>query len=152
MNRTTPFGTLHTMQILKTPMPARLAALITTLLVVTGCASTLDQEGLEQRTAQAIGRTTGQFIITDRTEETGGRINYTATTRDDATYRCYLYGATGFQKAMSFGQTPHSDAICTAMVGGAGNGGAQAPAAAAQPQGRSAAKECNALLRTAGRC
>ena len=47
------------MQIMKTPMPARLAALITTVLVATGCASTLDQEGLEQRTAQAIGRTTG---------------------------------------------------------------------------------------------
>ena len=140
------------MQIMKTPMPARLAALITTVLVATGCASTLDQEGLEQRTAQAIGRTTGQFTITDRQEETGGRVNYTATTRDGASYRCYLYGATGFQKAMSFGQTPHSDAICTAMVGRPGNGGAQAPAAVAQPQGRSAAKECNALLRTAGRC
>ena len=152
MNRITPFGALHTMQILKTPMPARLAALITTVLVATGCASTLDQEGLEQRTAQAIGRTPGQFTITDRQEETGGRINYTVNTRDGASYRCYVYGVTGFQKAMTFGQTPHSDAICTAMVGSAGNGGAQAPAAAAQPQGRGAAKECNALLRTAGRC
>ena len=152
MNRITPFGTLHTMQIMKTPMPARLAALITTVLVATGCASTLDQEGLEQRTAQAIGRTPGQFTITDRKEETGGRINYTVNTRDGASYRCYVYGVTGFQKAMTFGQTPHSDAICTAMVGSAGNGGAQAPAAAAQPQGRAAPKECNALLRTAGRC
>ena len=119
---------------------------------LTGCASTLDQAGLEQRTGQAIGRTAGQFTITDRQEETGGRINYTVNTRDGASYRCYLYGATGFQKAMSFGQTPHSDAVCTAMVGGASNGGAQAPAAASQPQGRAAAKECNALLRTAGRC
>ena len=140
------------MQIMKTPMPARLAALITTVLVATGCASTLDQEGLEQRTAQAIGRTTGQFTITDRQEETGGRINYTATTRDGASYRCYLYGATGFQKAMSFGQTPHSDAICTAMVGSPGNSGNPVPAAAAEQRGRSAGKECNALLRTAGRC
>lgn len=122
------------------------------LALCAGCASTLDPSGLEQRTAQAIGRTAGQFTITDRHEETGGRVNYTVSTRDGATYRCYVYGATGFQKAMSFGQTPHSDAICTAMVGSAGNGGTQAPAAAAQPQGRSAAKECNALLRTAGRC
>jgi len=128
------------------------AGLVAAVAFLTGCASTLDQAGLEQRTGQAIGRTAGQFTITDRQEETGGRINYTVNTRDGASYRCYLYGATGFQKAMSFGQTPHSDAVCTAMVGGASNGGAQAPAAAAQPQGRAAPKECNALLRTAGRC
>ena len=92
---------------------------------------------------KAIGRTAGQFSITDRKEETGGRINYTVNTRDGATYRCYLYGATGFQKAMSFGQTPHSDAICTAMAGGT---------AAPSPRGRSAGQECNALLRAANRC
>ncbi|WP_233247157.1 MULTISPECIES: hypothetical protein [unclassified Acidovorax] len=128
------------------------ACVVAALALLSGCASTLDQAGLEQRTGQAIGRTTGQFTITDRQEETGGRINYTVNTRDGASYRCYVYGVTGFQKAMTFGQTPHSDAICTAMVGGAGNGGTQAPAAAAQPQGRGTAKECNALLRTAGRC
>ena len=98
-----------------------------TLALFAGCASTLDQSGLEQRTAQAIGRTADQFTITDRQEETGGRVNYTVNTRDGATYRCYVYGATGFQKAMSFGQTPHSDAICTAMVG---KGGAPAAASA----------------------
>ena len=128
------------------------AGIVATVALLTGCASTLDQAGLEQRTAQAIGRTAGQFTITDRQEETGGRINYTVNTRDGATYRCYLYGATGFQKAMSFGQTPHSDAICTAMVGSPGNSGNQAPAAATEQRGRSAGKECNALLRTAGRC
>ena len=128
------------------------APAVAALALLSGCASTLDQRGLEQRTAQAIGRSVGQFSITDREEETGGRINYTVNTRDGASYRCYVYGVTGFQKAMTFGQTPHSDAICTAMVGGAGNAGAQAPAAAAKPQGRSAPKECNALLRTAGRC
>ena len=47
----------------------------TALVLLTGCASTLDQEGLEQRTAQAVGRSVGQFSITDRKEETGGRIN-----------------------------------------------------------------------------
>jgi hypothetical protein len=132
---------------------APVACAIATVALLTGCASTLDQSGLEQRTGQAIGRTAGQFTITDRQEETGGRVNYTVNTRDGATYRCYVYGATGFQKAMSFGQTPHSDAICTAMVGGSNsNSGNPAPAAAAEPRGRSAGKECNALLRTAGRC
>ena len=131
---------------------APMACVVAAQVLLPGCASTLDQAGLEQRTAQAIGRTAGQFTITDRQEETGGRINYTVNTRDGASYRCYVYGVTGFQKAMTFGQTPHSDAICTAMVGSAGNAGAQAPAAVAQPQGRGAAKECNALLRAAGRC
>jgi hypothetical protein len=138
---------------------AATSAITTAVLLISGCAATIDQSGIEQRTAQAIGRAAGQFSIADRTEETGGRINYTVNTRDGATYRCYLYGATGFQRAMSFGQTPHSDAICTAMVSGQGAGtGAsqQAPAAgttAPSPgNNRGAAKECNALLRTAGRC
>ena len=90
-----------------------ITAVAAVLAVLSGCASTIDQDGLEQRTAQAIGRSIGQFTISDRTEETGGRINYTVHTRDKAAYRCYLYGATGFQKAMSFGQTPHSCLLYT---------------------------------------
>lgn len=107
--------------------------------LLAGCAATIDQGSLEQRTAQAVGRPVGQFSITDRQEETGGRINYTVQARDGAAYRCYLYGATGFQRAMSFGQTPHSDAICTAMAGG-------------KPAAAPSRPECNALLRAAGRC
>ena len=124
----------------------------TLLSLLSGCASTLDQSGLEQRTAQALGRPVGQFTISDRSEETGGRINYTASTRDGAVYRCYLYGATGFQQAMSFGQTPHSDAICTAMVGGAGNRRNTSPTATPGAGNRAPGTPCNALLRAAGRC
>jgi hypothetical protein len=123
-----------------------IAPLLTALALLTGCAATIDQTGLEQRTAQAIGRSVGEFDISDRAEETGGRINYTVHTRDGVAYRCYLYGATGFQKAMSFGQTPHSDAICTAMAGG------QSQRRSAAPAGRSTGAACNALLRAAGRC
>ena len=112
--------------------------LVITLAVLAGCAATIDQGGLEQRTAQAIGRTVGQFTITGRSEETGGRINYAVNTRDGASYSCYMYSATGFQRAMSFGQTPHSDAICTPMAGGA--------------RRRRAGEECNALQRAAKRC
>ena len=128
------------------------AGLVAAVAFLTGCASTLDQAGLEQRTGQAIGRTAGQFTITDRQEETGGRINYTASTRDGAVYRCYLYGATGFQQAMSFGQTPHSDAICTAMAGGSASRRSESPAAAPDARNRAPGKPCNALLRAAGRC
>ena len=127
----------------------RVVPLAAALALLAGCAATIDQDGLEQRTAQAIGRSVGQFTITDRSEEGAGRINYTASTRDGKVYRCYLYGATGFQKAMSFGQTPHSDAICTAMAGGAGKGN---PPPAQPAAAKGSGPECNALLRAAGRC
>lgn len=128
-----------------------LALLVPVGALLAGCASTIDQAGLEQRTAQAIGRSVGQFTISDRTEETGGRVNYTVSTRDGAGYRCYLYGATGLQRAVTFGQTPHSDAICTATVGGQARSAGPAPAATGAT-GRSGGPECNALLRAAGRC
>ncbi len=124
----------------------RLAPLALFASLLGGCAATIDPGGLEQRTAQAIGRASDQFTISDRSEETGGRINYTVNTKDGAAYRCYMYSATGFQRAMSFGQTPHSDAICTAM---AGRPGAGKPAATT---GNGRGGECNALLRAAGRC
>lgn len=121
------------------------------LALLTGCAATITQDGLEQRTAQALGRSVGQFTISDRSEETGGRINYQVTTRDGAAFTCYLYGATSFQKVMSFGQTPHSDAICTAKVGGPARSGIAVPAASSGQPAR-AGEPCNALLRAAGRC
>lgn len=116
---------------------ARPAAMALLVLGLTGCAATISQDGLEQRTSAAIGRNVGTFTITKTGEETGGRINYTAKTRDGVTYQCYMYSATGFQKAMSFGQTPHSDAICTQM----GRGADSKPA-----------PTCNPLLKAAGKC
>lgn len=118
------------------------SAVALSVVGLSACAATISQDGLEQRTSAAIGRQVGTFTIAKTGEETGGRINYTARTRDGATYQCYMYSATGFQKAMSFGQTPHSDAICTQM----GRGG---PAAAADSK---PAASCNALLKAAGRC
>lgn len=44
-----------------------------------GCSATINQDGLEQRTARAIGRSVGPFAITDRSEEAADRINYTST-------------------------------------------------------------------------
>lgn len=132
-------------------MSMKNTVLLPLAVALTGCAATIDQAGLEQRTAQAIGRSAGQFTISDRTEETGGRINYTVQTQDRKTYRCYLYGATGFQRAMSFGQTPHSDAICTPTVAGQG-GAAQRGSGGAAPAPPAEGKACNALLRMAGRC
>ena len=126
------------------------ATLVAMLAVLGGCAATIDQAGLEQRTAQAIGRSPAQFMISERSEETGGRINYTVNTRDGVSYRCYLYGATGLQRAVTFGQTPHSDAICTASA--AGQPTPQRPQDAQGSRGQSGAESCNALLRAARRC
>lgn len=116
-----------------------LGATVLIALGLSGCAATISQDGLEQRTSVALGRQVGAFTISNKSEETGGRINYMAKTSDGATYQCYMYSATGFQKAMSFGQTPNSDAICTPMVARGA-----APAAAAG--------SCNALNKAAGRC
>ncbi len=127
------------------------SVVVASVVALLGCASTIGQDGLEQRTAQSIGRSVGQFTIGEQTQETGGRINYMVKTSDGAAYSCYLYGATAFQSVMSFGQTPHSDAICTAMVGVKPQASNQAPAAAANPS-RSTGAECNALLRAAKRC
>jgi len=112
-------------------------ACLASLLALSGCGTTVTQQGLEQRTSQAIGREIGTFTISDQQKEEGsnGRINYRVRTREGAGYSCYMYSPSQFQKAMTFGQVPQSDAICTPM---GGQGGA-APA-------------CNALLRAAGRC
>lgn len=115
------------------------AALLT--LVFTGCAATITDDGLAQRTSVAIGRPIGSFTIADQNPETGGRINYSVNTKDGARYQCYLYSATGFQTAMSLGQTPNSDAICTQTVKGASAEPAKAPTTS-----------CNALLKVAKRC
>jgi hypothetical protein len=125
-----------TMELAMYPRP--LTALATAVLLLSGCAATIDQRGLEQRTAQAIDQPTGQFSITSRSEETGGRINYNVKTKDGGTYRCYMYSATGLQKVMSFGQIPHSDAICR-------------PAASGERSNNSGGN-CNALLHAAGEC
>ncbi|WP_295638143.1 hypothetical protein [uncultured Methylibium sp.] len=115
----------------------RSSLVLAALAGIGGCAATIDQAGIEQKTSSAIGRPTGSFTISNQVEGTGGRIDYSVKARDGASYKCYMYSATGFQRAMSFGQTPHSEAICTAA-----GGGATTPAPAA----------CNALNKAAGRC
>lgn len=127
------------MTMMKTILALRAPMALAGALALTACAATIDDGGLEQRTSMAIGREVGTFTIADRSEESGGRINYVARTKDGAVYKCYLYSPTGFQRAMTFGMTPNSDALCTRF----GSSGAPAPA----PSGA-----CNALLKAAGRC
>ena len=110
------------------------------LLALCGCAAVVDKDGIEQRAAMATGMPVGSFTITDQVEGTGGRIDFNVQTQAGARWRCYLYSATAFQRAMSLGQTPHSDAICSRTNG----------------DGRStstpSANNCNALTKAAGKC
>ena len=125
---------------LKLPLAARsCVVLLPVVLALAGCAATITQDGVEQRTSLAIGRPAGSFTISNQTEGTAGRIDYSVKTKDGKAFSCYMYSATAFQRAMSFGQTPHSDAICIAHAGA--GAGASAGAAA-----------CNALEKAAGRC
>ena len=124
--------TLH----LELPRAARCGvALLPIVLALAGCAATITQDGVEQRTSIAIGRPAGSFTISNQTEGSAGRIDYSVKTKDGKTFTCYMYSATGFQRGMSFGQTPHSDAICIAQAG----------AIAVEAS-------CNALDKAAGRC
>lgn len=138
-----PFSISSIFETMPMTFPRISSACAASLLVLCGCATTVTQQGIEQRTSQAIGREVGTFTISDQQKEEGsnGRINYRVRTREGASYSCYMYSPSQFTKAMTFGQTPQSDAICTAMAG-QGGGAATAPAPAS----------CNALLRAANRC
>lgn len=138
-----PFA-IFTFETMPMTFPRISSACAASLLVLCGCASTVTQQGIEQRTSQAIGREVGTFTISDQQKEEGsnGRINYRVRTREGASYSCYMYSPSQFTKAMTFGQTPQSDAICTAMAGQGGGAATAAPAPAS----------CNALLRAAKRC
>lgn len=110
--------------------------LLASATITIGCAAVVTPDGIAQRASQATGLPVGSFTITDQVEGGAGRIDFTVATTSGPTYRCYMYSATGFQRAMSFGQTPHSDAICTAMKGSA----------------TPAKSPCDALSKAAGRC
>jgi hypothetical protein len=116
-------------------IPAGLMPVILASLVA-GCSAVVTHEGIEQRASQATGLPVGSFSIANQVEGNAGRIDFTVNAKSGATYRCYMYSATGFQRAMSFGQTPHSEAICTPVRGGA------APSRQA----------CDALSKAAGKC
>ena len=88
--------------------PRLSSACAASLLVLCGGATTVTQPGIEQRTSQAIGREVGTSTISDQQKEEGsnGRINYSVRRREGASYSCYVYSPSQFQKAMTFGQMP----------------------------------------------
>ena len=61
-------------------------ALFPIVLALAGCAATITQDGVEQRTAIAIGRPAGSFTISNPAEGTAGRIDYSVNTKDGNAY------------------------------------------------------------------
>lgn len=118
--------------------------LLPILLSLGACSSTIKQEGVEERASMATSRPVGSFTITDQVEAGGGRIEFKVKAKDGANFQCYMYSATAFQKAMSFGQTPHSDAVCTQM--------GKSNSSSTSNNGTAPAPACNALLKAAGKC
>ena len=85
--------TLH----LELPRAARCGvALLPIVLAPAGCAATINQDGVEQRTSIAIGRPAGSFTISNQTVGSAVRIDYSVKTKDGKTFTCHMYSATGF--------------------------------------------------------
>jgi hypothetical protein len=107
-------------------------------LAAAGCASfAVSNEAIETNTAQSLGLQKGSFIVSDRVDE-GVKSSYAVKTNKGRTYSCYVTGGVSVMGRVV------SDAICSDTTASA-KGSVQP--AAPQPQ-----KDCNALLKAAGRC
>jgi hypothetical protein len=112
-----------------------LPTLVLATLTITGCASVaVTNDAIEQRTAATLGLQPGTFTISDRVND-GVQSRYNVTTKHGKHYNCYVTGA------MSYTGRVVSDAIC--------NEAGKAAKTSKQAEG---AKECNALLKAAGKC
>lgn len=103
-----------------------------------GCASiAVTDDVITQRTSTALGIQPSQFTISNRSDS-GVRTDYQVTTTRGKHYSCYVTGMIS-----QMGRTV-SDAICTQMGAGSSKQGNTANS--------KSAKDCNTLLRAAGRC
>ena len=104
---------------------------------LSGCASVaVNDDSLQNRTASALGVQKDDFTISDRSDS-GVRTDYTVTTRKNQVFSCYVTGTYSVTGRVV------SDAMCTPV---GAKKGTPAPAA------KATAKDCNALLKAAGRC
>lgn len=77
-----------------------------TAAMTAGCASmAVTGEGLEEKTAFALGLDKGEFTISNRVDD-GVQTNYVVKTRKGQEYRCYVTGT------FSFVGRAVSDAVC----------------------------------------
>jgi hypothetical protein len=120
---------------MKTQLIAAIAIISTVLAA--GCASVaVTEEKLTQRTALALGLDSSEFTISNRVNE-GIRTDYIVTTKTGERYTCYVSGV------VSITGREVSDAMCNETQREK-NG----KAASSKP----VTKNCNDLLRAAGRC
>ncbi|MDR1275957.1 MAG: hypothetical protein LBL72_06225 [Candidatus Accumulibacter sp.] len=108
------------------------------LVLLAGCASVaVTDDALVENTSRALGLPPSAFTISDR-KDSGVKTTYTAKTRRGKTYSCFVTGT------LSVVGRAVSEAMCDEIVGGRSG----ASSATRKP----AVKECNDLLKAAGRC
>jgi hypothetical protein len=119
-------------------IPKFFLAVPAVLVTLIGCASVaVSNDAIETNTAQALGLQKGAFEVTDRVDE-GLKSTYNVRTVKGRTYSCYVTGTISVMGRVV------SDAMCSETGKGVKPGAA--PATQTSP------KECNALLKAAGRC
>jgi hypothetical protein len=98
----------------------------------------------EQKISMSIGQEVGTFSIASqqKIESPGGTdaTQYTVKTKAGKTFKCDIFEPSGFGKAMSFGMSSGSSAMCTDFTVGSAD------------QGKTNKASCNALLKAAGKC
>jgi hypothetical protein len=107
-----------------------------------GCASVaVSNDAIETNTAQALGLQKGAFVISDRVDD-GVKSSYNVKTGKGKSYSCYVTGGVSVVGRVV------SDAICTET----NSKGTKTAATPAAPQTQPVQKDCNALLKAAGKC
>jgi len=105
---------------------------------IAGCASVaVSNDAIEKNTAQALGLQRGTFTVSDRVDD-GVKSSYSVKTSAGKTYSCYVTGSVSVVGRVV------SDAVCSDTSKGAKS--------LVAPPVQPAAKECNALLKAAGKC
>ncbi|MDR2186484.1 MAG: hypothetical protein LBE62_00355 [Azonexus sp.] len=111
-------------------------------VIAAGCASVaVNEESLQNRTAQALGLRAGDFTISNRSDS-GVRTDYTVTTNQKQVFSCYVTGTVSMVGRVV------SDAMCTEVSSPAA--AKKGKSAEKKPAGK--APDCNDLLKAAGRC
>jgi len=112
----------------------RFIPMLTVCVILAACTSIISEEKIVDRTSFALGQPSSEFTISNR-KNSAIKTTYTATTKKGKTYSCYVEGP-----------LPVSDALCNEMS--SGEPAAKGKSAAGKP----APKNCNELLKAAGRC
>ncbi|MDR1228865.1 MAG: hypothetical protein LBK55_07595 [Azoarcus sp.] len=114
--------------------------------MLTGClavGSSVREDKLTQRTAYALGLNPADFTISDKTKD-GIRTDYIVTTTKGDRYWCHIEAGASFMGQMV------GDAMCNEAPGNTGGAGSKGKTG--KTGEKPITRQCNELLRAAGRC